>query len=119
MATPNQVKVPSALKCRKYKYNYPDVSPSISQIYPTSSALGAYTIVNILGNNFSLDGPNGYSTVTFGGIKNIPVTFLSSQNLSFVVPVINVIQNTPYSVQVVNNIYPTSLYSNVVVYTLN
>ena len=118
MTTPDQFKVPSAVKCRKYKYNYPDVSPSISQIYPSNSQLGAYKVVNILGNNFSLDGPNGYSTVTFGDIKNIPVTFLSSQNLSFVVPVINVIQHE-YNVQVVNNIYPTSLYSNVALYTLN
>jgi hypothetical protein len=110
--------VPSSLKCRKYQYNYPDVSPFISQIYPDFSVVGAYTVVNILGNNFSLDGPNGYSTVTFGNIKNIPVTFLSSMNLSFVVPVINVTVG-PYNVQVVNNIYPTSLYSNVVTYTLN
>ena len=114
----NQIKVPSALKCRKYKYNYPDVSPIIYQIYPNTSLLGEYTIVNILGNNFSLDGPTGYSTVTFGGIKNIPVTFLSSMNLSFVVPVVDVVV-PGYDVQVVNNIYPTSLYSNIVNYTLS
>ena len=111
-------KVPSALKCRKYQYNYPDVSPYINQIYPISSLLEAYTVVSIYGNNFSLDGPNGYSTVTFGNVKNIPVTFLSSMNLSFVVPVTDVTAGIN-NVQVVNNIYPTSLYSNVVTYTLN
>jgi hypothetical protein len=114
----NQVKVPSALKCRKYNYNYPDVSPIIYQIYPNTSLLGNYTIVSILGNNFSLDGPTGYSTVTFGDIKNIPVTFMSSQNLSFVVPIVDVVAGF-YNVQVVNNIYPTSLYSNMVNYTLS
>jgi hypothetical protein len=113
------IKVPSTLKCRKYTYNYPDVSPSISQIYPDVSLLGAYTVVSILGNNFSLDGPNGYSTVTFGSIKNIPVTFLSSMNLSFVVPVTGGLVAGIKNVQVVNNIYPTSLYSNVVTYTLS
>ena len=114
---PPPPKIPSTLRCRKYQYSYPDVSPIINQIYPMDSALGAYTVVTILGNNFSLDGPNGYSTVTFGSIKNIPVTFLSSMNLSFVVPV----QGVPAginNVQVVNNIYPTSLYSNVAPYTL-
>ena len=115
---PNQkIRVPSALRCRKYTYSYPDVSPFINEIYPHTSVLGAYTVVNILGNNFSLDGPNGYSTVTFGHIKNIPVTFLSSMNLSFVVPVVDVVTG-PYNVQVVNNIYPTSLYSNLITYTL-
>lgn len=104
--------VPSALRCRKYRYNYPDVSPVIYQINPDISVLGAYSVVNVSGYNFSLDGPTGYSTVSFGDIKNIPVTFLSSMNLSFVVPVTGVVSNNSYSVQVVNNIYPTSLYSN-------
>jgi hypothetical protein len=110
--TINQTNIPSALRCRKYRYNYPDVSPVIYQIYPEISALGAYSVVNISGYNFSLDGPTGYSTVSFGDIKNIPVTFLSSMNLSFVVPVTGVVSGTSYDVQVVNNVYPTSLYSN-------
>jgi hypothetical protein len=114
---PNKIKVPSTVKCRKYKYQYPDLSPVIYQIYPDTSILGDYTIVSVLGNNFSLDGSNGYSTVSFGDIKKIPVTFLSSENLSFVVPVIDVVAGS-YNVQIVNNIYPTSLYSNMITYTL-
>jgi hypothetical protein len=114
---PNKIKIPSTVKCRKYTYQYPDLSPVIYQIYPDTSKLGDYTVVNVIGNNFSLGGPSGYSTISFGNITKIPVTFLSSMNLSFVVPVIDVVTG-PYNVQVVNNIYPTSLYSNLITYTL-
>ena len=60
---------------------------------------------------------NLFSTVTFGTITNIPVTFYSSMNLSFVVP--NTLIPGTYSVQVVNNNYPTNQYSNTVNYTIN
>lgn len=99
-------------------YTYPDTTPIIQSLYPTGSALSDYTICYIDGLNFSKENTTGNSTVTFGDIKNIPVIFYSSLNLSFVVP--NNLPVGTYQVQVVNNNYfPSTLYSNKVNYILN
>jgi hypothetical protein len=109
--------VRSSVNCRKIEMNSPNIIPVILQIIPEQSILGNYVVAHIIGYNFSLGGPLGYSTVTFGNITNIPVTFFSSLNISFVIPVINV-TNGIYQVEVVNNRYPTALHSNQVPYTL-
>lgn len=109
--------VKSTVSCRKYRKLPPDIIPVILQIVPEQSILGNYIVAHIVGYNFSLGGPLGYSTVTFGNITNIPVTFFSSLNISFVIPVIDV-TNGIYKVQVVNNRYPAALRSNPVFYTL-
>jgi len=109
--------VKSTVSCRKIQKNSPNITPVIFQILPEQSILGNYVVAHIVGFNFSLGGPMGYSTVTFGNITNIPVTFFSSLNISFVIPVIGV-ANGIYKVQVVNNRYPTALQSNPVFYTL-
>ena len=111
-------KVPSAVKCRKFQYRYPNTSPIIYSLSPSHSVLGEYTVCYINGLNFSKENTTGNSTVTFGDIANIPVTFYSSLNISFVVP--NNLPEGPYSVQVVNNNYfPSTTYSNTFNYTLN
>lgn len=110
-------KVPSTVNARKYKYFYPNTSPVIYSQTPAQSVLGDYTLCYINGLNFSKENTTGNSTVTFGSIRNIPVTFYSSLNLSFVVPN-NLVAGT-YPVQVVNNNYfPSTTYSNIVNYTL-
>jgi hypothetical protein len=111
-------KVPSAVKCRKFEYNYPNTSPIIYSLSPADSDIGKYTVCYINGLNFSKENTTGNSTVTFGDIANIPVTFYSSLNISFVVP--NNLAPGPYLVQVVNNNYfPSTTYSNKFEYTLN
>lgn len=99
---------------RMYSYKYPDTSPIIYSLTPEESILSNYTICYINGKNFSKSNTTGNTTVTFGDIKNIPVTFYSSLNISFVVP--NNLFYGVYNVQVVNNNYPTSLYSNILEY---
>ena len=106
--------IPSSVKGRKFEYKYPNTSPVIYSLTPNESVLENYTVCNIRGLNFSKSNTTGNSTVTFGNIKNIPVTFYSSLNISFVVP--NNIFFGVYNVQVVNNNYPTSLYSNTLEY---
>ena len=113
------LKIPSSVKGRKYKYLYPNTSPIIYSLSLTESVLGDYTICDISGLNFSKSNTTGNSTISFGNITNIPVTFFSSLNISFVVPFIHLSPNTTYNVQVVNNNYfPSTLYSNKVSYTL-
>jgi len=108
-------KIPSSVKGRKYKYNYPNTSPVMYSLSPTESLLSNYTVCYINGLNFSKSNTTGNSTVTFGDITNIPVIFYSSLNISFVVPN-NLVAGT-YKVQVVNNNYfPSTLYSNVLEY---
>jgi hypothetical protein len=112
-------KVPSSVKCRKFEYNYPNISPIIYNLSQTQSVLGDYTICYINGLNFSKENTTGNSTVTFGDITNIPVTFYSSLSISFVVPFNHLVAGIHYDVQVVNNNYfPSTTYSNIVQYTL-
>jgi len=108
----------SARRCRKYNVeeSYPNITPRIDLLSQDSSLAGVYTIVNITGINFSNFSITGYSTVKFGSIKNIPISYISSFDISFVVP-IDAIPGI-YAVQVINNKYPTPLYSNTIDYTV-
>ena len=108
--------VPSSAPCRKYSYYYPNYTPEIMGLSIYSSAAGAYTQVNISGNNFSYGTQIGYSVVNFGTYQNIPVTFYGSNNISFIVPIIA--PPGVYNIQVVNIWHPTSNYSNILTYTL-
>ena len=103
----------SSTPCRKYNYNYPNLSPVITSLSLYSSVKGEYTVVYVTGINFQI---GGITTVSFGPYKNIPVTFYGSLNISFVVPAKALIGI--YVVQVFINIYPTQLYSNAVEYII-
>ena len=105
-------------KSRKIDKKYPNTSPIINSLSITESIRGIYTVCFLTGLNFSKNTTTGNSTITFGPVTNIPVTFYSSLNISFVVPVINIDNVGTYNVQVINNNYPTSLFSNIVEYTL-
>lgn len=124
MSTPNDTKVTT--RCRKYKGFYPDFAPSINTLSVTTSSSGVYTIVYINGSNF-MQPISGITYVLFGNYK-LPITFYSSFNISFVVPLgatagvykVNVIN-------VYNNNFSTSVpqistgnlnYSNTFTYTI-
>lgn len=99
----------------KYQKIYPNTSPIIYNLSQYSSQSGNYTIVYIHGLNFLFNS----TTVTFGTITNIPVTFYSSNDISFVIP-INSLPGS-YSVQVVTipSTIPTVLLSsNIETYTI-
>ena len=111
--------------CRLYKSFLPSFTPVINNLSVSTSVAGQYSFVYISGQNFF---PNGTTYVNFGDFKNIPVTYYSSFNISFVVPlnapigsykvsVVN-LYNGQYSVPV-NYTYPGNLnYSNYLVYLI-
>ena len=73
--------------------------PTINNLSVYNSSPGAYSLVNINGGNF-LPQCYGNTFVNFGPYKSLPITFYSSFNISFVVPI-----NAPvgfYNVTVVN-----------------
>jgi hypothetical protein len=84
-------------KCRKISDTYPSFTPVLNQLSTISSSAGAYSLVYINGSNFL---PNGTTSIKFGNYGYIPVTYYSSFNVSFVVPLNATSGN--YNVQVVN-----------------
>ena len=111
----------------KHNNSYPSFNPVINSLSVNSSLVGAYSIVYIDGSNF-FPPSNGITYVNFGNYTKLPVTFYSSFNISFVIPlnagagnynvtVVNV-YNGNFSLQV-NTSYPgIPNYSNSLVYTL-
>lgn len=87
----------STRKCRKIQQTYPSFNPELYNLSETSSDSGAYSLVYINGSNFL---PNGTTFIKFGTFGYLPVTYYSSFNLSFVVP-LNVLPGN-YPVSVVN-----------------
>jgi hypothetical protein len=74
-----------SFKCRKLKGFYPTFTPTVTYISITSSVAGQYALVYINGSNF-LPPCYGLTYVNFGYFTNLPITFYSPTNLSFVVP---------------------------------
>lgn len=115
----------SSRNCRKYQGFYPSFIPVLIHLSVTSSAKGSYSDVYVSGSNFL---PNGTTFIKFGNLPYIPVTYYSSFNISFVVPlnanvgnydvkVVN-IYNGNFSPQV-NQSYSGNLtYSNAINYTI-
>ena len=96
-----------AKKCKLAKGFLPSFTPEIYTLSVYTSLASAYSFVSITGNNFL---PNGTTYVNFGNFKNIHVTYMSSINISFVVPT-----NAPicsYNVVVVNN-YSSNFSPNI------
>lgn len=92
----NSVTPKSTRNCRKYKGEYPSFTPVLYSLSTTSSSSGSYSLVYVNGSNFL---PNGTTFIKFGNY-DLPVTYYSSFNLSFVIP-LNAIVGS-YEVQVVN-----------------
>ena len=112
-------------KCKLAKGFLPSFTPAIYNLTVDTSPAGVYSFVGITGSNFL---PNGITTVNFGPYKNIPVTYSSSFNISFVVPtylpagnynviVINT-YNSNYSPNINNFYNQNTNYSNSMIYTL-
>lgn len=111
--------------CRGYNGIYPSFTPVLNGLSVTSSSAGGYSLVYVNGSNFL---PNGTTFVKFGNFGYLPVTYYSSFQLSFVVPLNAVAGN--YNVQVVNlyngnfspevnQSYPGNLnFSNSITYTI-
>lgn len=96
--------------CRKVNL-FPDTTPIINNMSTYITKAGDYTVVHIIGENFSLDGSTGYSVVLFGKIE-VPVIFYNSQHISFVVPLNE--KKGEYNIKVINkNYFQRNLYSNV------
>jgi hypothetical protein len=93
----NIVTPKSTKNCRKYKGFYPSFTPTIISLSVTSSVYNTYSLVYISGTNFL---PNGITFVKFGDVGYLPVTYYSSFNLSFIIP----LNTNPgnYEVQVIN-----------------
>ena len=102
--------------CQNIVKFLPSITPEIYGLSKNSSIVGVYNIINIFGLNFSISGPTGYSTVNFGPYLNLPIIFLGSQTVAFEIPTIAPVGS--YSLSVVNVLYPNSLYSNSLSYTL-
>jgi hypothetical protein len=86
-------------RCLKYKGFLPSFTPVINSLSVTTSTAGIYSLVHINGLNF-LPPCSGTTYVNFGTFTQLPITFYSSFNISFVVP-LNIIAGN-YSVVVVN-----------------
>ena len=91
-------KTKSSRNCRRLDRGfYPSFTPELYNLSVTTSAAGAYSLVYVNGSNFL---PNGTTFVQFGSAGYLPVTYYSSFNLSFVVPLNAGAGN--YPVKVVN-----------------
>ena len=97
--------------CRTYKGFYPQTPPIIYNLSQYTSKLGQYTQVFVNGYNFFA---YGTTRVNFGPYINIPLTYYSSLQISFLIP-INA-QPGCYTINVANvtNTYPspTLVYSD-------
>ena len=103
--------------CRSSIGFYPNVNPIIYNMSIYTAVADIYTTVYINGLNFL---PYGTTFVNFGSFKNIPITYFSSNNISFNIPLEASIGS--YDVQVVsiysNIINSHFVYSNKVIFTL-
>jgi hypothetical protein len=114
-----------SISCARNAGFLPSFTPILASLSVTTSASGAYSLVYVNGSNFL---PNGTTFIQFGGLGYLPVTYYSSFNLSFVVPLNAVAGN--YLVKVVNlyngnfsppvnQSYPGNLnFSNSITYTI-
>ena len=112
-----QMQFSSRSKCRKYFKTFSNLTPEIYSFSTYYSNNGNYTTVYVTGKNFLIN--NTY--IKFGN-RRIPVSFVSSQNISFVVQ--NFAEGD-YLVNAVNLVYyspqykPSTLYSNTIYYTVD
>jgi len=110
-----QIRVPFV--CRQSQPIIPNIKPVIYKLSQYSSSAGSYTIIYIYGNNFTLYGNPGSSLVNFGNFMNLPISFYSSQEISFSVPTNAKPGN--YTITVINTQNIAQLISNSAIYTIN
>jgi len=93
--------------CKLARSILPSFTPVIYSLSVYTSKAGSYSNVVITGQNFL---PNGTTNVNFGNFTNIPVNYLGSFSISFVVP--SNARIGSYNVIVVNN-YNSNFSSNI------
>ena len=113
--------------CKLSKSFYPSFTPTIGTLSVTSSVTGAYSNVYISGANF-LPPCYGTTYVNFGNFKQLPITFYSTFNISFFVPLnaapgiynVNVVNlyNGNFSPPVNQSYTANQNYSNTITYTV-
>ena len=105
------------IRCRKYKSFYPNLTPVISYLSQYSSPQGVYTVVYMTGLNFL---PSGTTVLNVGEYKDVPISYLGSFNLSFVVP--SGLTKGDHEIQLATisttPLFPIYLFSNKVTYTI-
>ena len=116
----------NTVRCHTKSF-YPSFSPIMNGLSVTTSNSGVYSLVYVTGSNF-VSPTNGTTYINFGSFTNLPITFYSSFNISFVVPLnavagsYNVIVVSIYNGNfspAVNTSYPgTPNYSNPITYTI-
>jgi hypothetical protein len=111
--------------CKKYKKTVPNLYPHINSLSQYSSTFNFAIKIFVYGENFF---PNGLTTVTFGNIQHINVTYLNSNTIYF--ELYNFVFPGVYNINVINNINVNaknttsnsinglSLKSNIVQYTI-
>ena len=103
-------------RCTPKKSLIPSIIPIIFNLSTNTSKAGEYQVVYITGENFRYNN----TQVKFGNIANIVITYNSSFNISFIVPV-NLLPGT-YNVYVTTinkiNVIPNIVYSSATNYIL-
>jgi hypothetical protein len=114
----NKIPFTSSLSCRVASNVAPDIKPVINNLSSVSSKQGVYTVVHLYGNNFANKNSKiGTSVVNFGTTHtNLPISFYSSQEISFVVP--TRVKKGTYEINVRNLHFPYYLTSNSVTFTI-
>ena len=91
-------RIASTRNCRRLNRGfYPSFTPELFSLSVNTSISGVYSLVYVNGSNFL---PNGTTFIQFGKLGFIPVTYYSSFDISFVVP-LNALADD-YPVKVVN-----------------
>ena len=95
-----------------------DHYPKIINLSNNSSEMGKYVNIRITCENL-IDRKLGFSLISFGNIKNIPICYLSESEILFVIP--NNLSSGKYElriINIVNSLYPYQFESNVHEYTI-
>lgn len=111
--------------CVKYKRIVPNIQPSIYSLSSYSAKFNTYIQIYVYGENFL---PNGVSSVDFGSIKNIPISYINHNSFYFEVPfvsfpgVYNIVVKNNINLFgrniIANSISGISLESNIVEFTI-
>lgn len=96
----NNKKLQASIKCKRNRSILPSFTPVLTGLSVNTSFKYVYSLVYVYGSNFL---PNGTTFIQFGD-KFLPVTFYSSFNLSFVVPL-----NSDIGI---HNVRVVNLYNN-------
>jgi len=69
--------------CSRYKRVIPDLKPFISSLSSYSAKFNSYIKIYVYGEKFF---PNGATTVTFGNIENITISYINHNSFYFEIP---------------------------------